>query len=142
MSVSTINRREGKRKYDYLYFKIQDDAIKITDNKFGASKKIREEKAEYISVMKETVLKNISYIGTHIRKAYSIYPKNPSQLYERQTEQQKAIGLCFDLLSKYQDAMKKLKVPDDKYVIEIENVIHEINSLEKWKERDTNRFIF
>lgn len=142
MSVSTINRREGKRTYDYLFFKMQDDAIRITDNNFSASKEMRELRTEYISSMKETILKEVSYIGTHIRKAYSIYPKNSSQLSDRQTEQQKAIGLCYDLLLRYQGAMKELQVPDDKYLIEIENVIHEINSLEKWKERDTTRFIF
>lgn len=79
-------------------------------------------------------------LGTYIRIANSIYPVYQSELEERRLAQDKAIGLCFDLLTKYQLAMHTLKVKDDKYTVEIKHIIHEINCIKKWRMSDSNRF--
>ena len=90
--------------------------------------------------MSEKIFRNICDIGTHIRIANSIYPTDKSELLERRLEQERAIGLCYDLLTKYQLAMRTLKVPDDKYVVEVKNIVHEINCLKSWRKSDNKRF--
>lgn len=136
MSVNKVDRRESKVEFDNNYFRIYDDAIKIIKNNFGADKKRREEYKDYIRVMSIKVLEIVTDLGTHIRIANSIYPTYQSELEERRIEQDKAIGLCYDLMTKYQLIMRELRVKDDKYVQEIKNLIHEINCLKKWRTSD------
>lgn len=140
MSVNKVDRRESKIEFDNTYFKVYDDAIRLIRNHFGADKKRRIEYKGYIKVMATKILDLVMEMGTHIRIANSIYPKYPRELETRRLEQDKAIGLCFDLLTKYQIIMRELHVKDDKYVQEIKNVVHEINCLKKWRASD-KRFI-
>ena len=72
--------------------------------------------------------------------ANSIYPKTKVEFEERRINQDKAIGLCFDLLTKYQLVMNTLKVKDDKYTVEIKNISHEINCIKSWRASDNKRF--
>lgn len=140
MAVNTVDRRESRVEFDRVYFRVYDDAMKIIQNNFGASKELREERKGYIAVMSDRVLKSVTDLGTHIRIANSIFPKYRSELEERRLEQEKAIGLCYDLLTKYQLAMTYLKVKDNKYVQEIKNLSHEINCLKRWRDSDRKRF--
>ena len=140
MAANTVDRRESRVEFDRVYFRVYDDAMKIIQNNFGASKELREERKGYIAVMSDRVLKSVTDLGTHIRIANSIFPKYRSELEERRLEQEKAIGLCYDLLTKYQLAMTYLKVKDNKYVQEIKNLSHEINCLKRWRDSDRKRF--
>lgn len=139
MSVTKSDRRESKVEFDATYFKLYDDAVKMVENKFYAKGEQAERRA-YISYMASAVMKSVTELGTHIRIANSIYPICKAELMERRIEQEKAIGLCFDILTKYQLAMSELKVPDDKHVNEIKHLIHEINCLKKWRTSDNKRF--
>ena len=103
---------------------------------FGAKGDIKEKKQGYIRAMSDRILKSVCDMGTYIRIANSIYPQYQSELEERRIAQEKAIGLCFDVMTKYQLIMTELKVPDDKHTNEIKNLIHEINCLKKWRESD------
>ena len=90
--------------------------------------------------MASSIMKSVTDMGTYIRIANSIYPVYKEELIERRIAQEKAIGLCFDILTKYQLTMTELKVKDDKYVEEIKHLIHEINCLKKWRSSDKDRF--
>lgn len=140
MSVNLIDRKESKVEFDNNYFRVYDDAVSLITNNFGANEEWAEERKGYIGVMGNKVLSAVSDIGTHIRIANSIYPKFQSELEERRIHQEKAIGLCFDLLTKYQLIMHELRVRDDKFTNEIKNIIHEINCLKKWRNSDNKRF--
>lgn len=143
MSVATPGRNESKTEFDRVYYRLLSDSIQITDNKFGARKEIREQKSEFINTMCIRVHRIVSDIGTHIRIANSIYPKMPlieQEAKERRIHQEKAIGLCFDLLTKYTNTMNVLNVPEEKYVEHFKNIVHEINCLKKWKASDGKRF--
>lgn len=136
MSVVKGNRRTSKVEFDNNYYKVYDDCCRLIENSFYAKQEIRESRHGYISTMSDRVLKVVSDMGTYIRIANSIYPKFKSELEERRLAQEKAIGLCFDLLTKYQLIMHELKIPEDKHTEEIKNIIHEINCLKKWRESD------
>ena len=140
ISVNLQDRRESKVEFDNNYFKIHDDAINLIKNNFGAKKDIADNYKYYIGVMANKILNDVMDLGTYIRIANSIYPRCMSEYEERRTYQSKAIGLCFDLLTKYQLTMHQLKVKDDKFVEEAKHVTHEINCLKKWRESDVKRF--
>ena len=102
MAVDVPSRRKSKTEFENAYFKIHDDCINLIENNFGASKEKYEHEADYIKAMSSIVLKIIFEMGTHIKIANSIYPKYKSEHEARRVHQDNAIGLCFDLLMKYQ----------------------------------------
>ena len=55
---------------------------------------------------------------------------------ERRTSIGKAIGTCYAILTHYQRIMMRLRIPDNKYVGEIENIARMINSLKAWRKSD------
>lgn len=141
MSVKVPDRRPSKLNYDNNYFKINADVIRITNNNFGGNKKMLVVFSDYVEEMKKAVIKNVLDIGTNIRKASSIvYPVNKSEVDKRRDYQDAAIGLCYDTLTKYQLVMKILRTKDDKYTVEIKNLINEITYLKDWRTADHSRF--
>ena len=140
MAVNKLDRRESKVEFDATYYKVFMDAELLVEHHFGVKGDRLQEKAIFIKTMSERVLKIASDIGTHIRIANSIYPQCLQEARERRVHQDKAIGLCFDLLTKYQNIMVILKISNDKYLTEISNLIHEINCIKKWRESDNKRF--
>lgn len=139
-NVKKGEKRESKNEFDNTYFKIHKDAILIIENNFGAKKEIKDVFQKYIKIMGDKVLSVVMDIGTNIRIANSIFPISHEEYLMRRAHQGKAIGLCFDLLTKYQLAMNVLSVPDDKYTVETGHLIHEINCLKKWRQSDHKRY--
>lgn len=140
MSVPKSKRRDSKVEFDNNYFKIYNDCILLIMNKFGAKGDIAQKYEVYIKAMALDTLKTINEIGRQIRIANSIFPTCDIEYQERRLSQDKAIGLCYDLLTKYQIIMNILRVSDNKYVGEIEHIIHEINCLKSWRTSDNKRF--
>lgn len=140
MSVNKGDRKQSKVEFDNNYYRIHDDCVKLIENHLGAKGETRESHQYYIASVSSAIYKSVLELGTYIRIANSIYPIYQSELEERRLTQEKAIGLCFDLLTKYQLAMHTLKVPDNKYTDEIKHLIHEINCLKKWRTSDNKRF--
>lgn len=142
MATNKGDQRKSKVEFDATYFKIFDDSALIIQNNFGGKGEIVERKKDRIRAMADRVTKVVADIGTHIRISNSIFPQCKMEAEARRTHQDKAIGLCYDLLTKYQNMMHELEVPDDKYVEEIKHIYHEINCLKKWRESDNKRFRF
>ena len=140
MSVNKCDRKLSKTEFDEAYFKLYDDCINLIELNFGAKGEIAEHHKAYIGVMADRILKVVCDMGTHIRIANSIYPKYKAEFETRRIHQDKALGLCFDLLTKYQLVMQKLRVKDDKFVEEIKHIRHEINCLKGWRESDFKRY--
>jgi hypothetical protein len=55
---------------------------------------------------------------------------------ERRVEQGKAIGTCYAILTNMQRIMIRLRIPDNKYTLDIKNVMRMINSLKAWRKSD------
>ena len=140
MSVSKHDRKESKTKFDAVYFRIYDDAVFLTENNFGATNAMIEKRKLYIANMRQDVMKIVLDINTHIRIANSIFPQCKSEYEERRIYQDKAIGLCYALLTKYHLVMDTLRINGNKYVQSIKNVQHEINCLKKWRESNYKQF--
>ena len=142
MSVKKHDRKESKVEFERAYFTIHDDAIRLIKCSFGGDKEKREAYKDYLHVVSRKVLADIMDIGTEIRIANSIYPRMDEELTERRIHQEKAIGMCYDLLTKYQLIMHTVGTKDDKHVEEIGHIMHEINCLKKWRTSDNKRFKF
>lgn len=140
MSVNKIDRRESSVEFDNNYYRIYSDAGKIIDNYFGIKKPLSDMQLARLRTATERIMRVVFDIGTYIRIANSIYPYCLEEKFQRRTAQDKAIGLCFDLLTKYQNIFHEFEVPETKYVDEIKNIRHEINCLKKWRDSDKNRF--
>lgn len=140
MSVNVSDRKTSSVEFDNNYFKLLEDGVNLINKYFGANDNYRDRYQGFIGIISDRILKSLFDMGTHIRIANSIYPKYKSELELRRIEQEKAIGLCYDLLTKYQNAMKILNIKDDKYVKEIQHIQHEINSLKRWRTSDNSRF--
>lgn len=139
MSVNKSDRRESKVEFDATYFKVYHDAVNLIEHGFYAKGEEANRKG-YIGYMADAIMRSVTAMGTYIRIANSIYPIYKEELIERRIAQEKAIGMCFDILTKYQLAMTELKVPDDKHTDEIKHIIHEINCLKKWRTSDNKRY--
>ena len=140
MGVPKGDRKESSVEFENTYFKIYEDCVRLSTHSFGANDKLKEEYKLYIAIMTKEVFTTICEIGRFIRIANSIYPIYQSEYEQRRIAQDKAIGLCYDLLTKYQLMMKTLKVKDNKYVEEIKHILHEINCLKKWRTSDNKRY--
>lgn len=139
-NVRVNDRKPSKVEFDNTYYKIYDDAVNLIELNFGADKRFQEEHKSYLEVASKKIYAVVYDIGTNIRIANSIYPTCQSEAKERRLHQEKAIGLCYDLLTKYNLVMRRLKIRDDKYTLELKNVTHEINCLKRWKESDDKRY--
>lgn len=140
MSVVEGKRRESKTEFERAYSKIYKDCIRLVINKFGGDKTLVEFYSQWIETTSNSVTKAVCDICRFIRIANSIYPEHLSEYEERRIAQDKAIGLCYFLLTQYESMMELLEVSDNKYVDEIKNLRHEINCLKKWRKSDKDRF--
>lgn len=140
MAVNKSDRKKSRTEYDNSFFVVYHDAVNLCRLHLGAKGETFECNKGYIARMSNKILDSVTDMGKYIRIANSIYPIYKSELEERRIAQEKAIGLCFDVLTKYQLAMKELGVPDDKYTNEIKHLMHEINCLKSWRTSDNERY--
>lgn len=90
----------------------------------------------FLNTRAQTLEKLTDDLLYYIKIANSIYPICITEWEERRTFIGKAIGVCYALLTNYQRIMMRLKVPDNKYVVDIQNIIKMINSLKAWRKSD------
>ncbi len=140
MSVPKSKRSKSKREYDAVYFRVSDDTVDLTAFKFHATNEQYEKYKLYIDGKCEEAMRISDTILKCIRMANSIYPRDISEYWDRRRFMNYAIGLSFDLLTLYQKVLHKLHIPDDKYLNEINDVGHLINSLKSWRKTD-NHFL-
>ena len=72
----------------------------------------------------------------YIKIANSIYPTCMAEWDERRVSIGKAIGTCYAILTNYQRIMTRLRIKNDKYTENINNVTKMINSLKAWRKSD------
>lgn len=139
-SVSLPDRNTSKHDFDQKLYRVHDDAVNLMSLNFGGKKELIEEKQEYISTAKREVSKMTFELIACIRIANALYPTCKEELHMRRVYQEKAMGICGDLLTIYELVMKELHVKDDKFTIETGNLTKEINSLKSWRTSDNKRF--
>lgn len=138
MSVPKGRRNKSKIEFDNLFFKIAEDAANMVENHFGADDETYETHRLYLDDKSREVLSLVNHILRYIRMA-NVFPTCRTEYETRRDCMSRAIGLCYSILINYQLVMKRFKIDDNKYVTDIENIWHFINSVKNWRSSD-NRF--
>ena len=139
-SVAKGDRKPSKQEFDAIYHRIHDEAEDMIKNNFHAKGENAAGNTEYIKSAADSLRTFVWELIYHIKVANSIYPTTPEELTERRIEQDRAIGICFDILTMYEIVMHRLKVKDDMGVTEIKTIRHQINAIRAWRTSDNKRF--
>lgn len=137
-NVPKSERNESRREFDAVYFKMADDLANCAYNHFGVDQDKYEKNKAFVDDKCRELLATGDLILRYIRIA-NTYPYTLKDYETRRDCMNRAIGLCYALLTNYQITMHRLKVSDSKYTGDIEDILHMINSLKKWRASD-NRF--
>lgn len=139
-SVPKGERNKSKQEFDSIHYRIHDEAVAMGEANFHAKKEIAEQNQVYIQTAHRALMDYVWDLVYHIKAANSLYPTTKEELTERRMEQDRAIGVCMDILTLYELVMHKLKVPDDMGVTEIKTIRHQINAIRAWRTSDNKRF--
>ena len=139
-SVPKSERNTSREEFDSIYYRIHDDAVDMIENNFRAKAEIAEKNQLYIKAASKELMNLVWNLIYHIKIANAVYPTTHEELTERRLCQDKAIGICFDILTLYEIVMHKLRVKEDMGVTEIKGVRREINAIKAWRTSDNKRF--
>ena len=139
-SVPKSERKKSKQEFDSIHLRIHDEAVKMIELNFHAEHEIVKKYQSYIRYASSNLMQLVFELTYHVKVANSIYPTTHEELVERRIEMDKAIGVCFDILTMYELIMHTLHVKDDMGVQEIKLLHHQINAIKAWRSNDNVRF--
>ena len=136
MSVPKSKRTPSNYEFEIIYRKVVKDIDILINNNFYR-------KTTQYDIFLHNRSKNLDRLANdliyYIKISNSIYPTCQLEYEERRINIDKAIGICFAIITEYERITNSLELPDDKYVSYIQNISHLINSLKNWRKSD-NRF--
>lgn len=136
MSVVKSKRNKSKEDFEALYFKVADGVDTLVEHNFYANHEQLEKNKTFLDIRCTTLEKLTDDLLYNIKIANSIYPTCIAELEERRVSMGKAIGICYAMLTNYQRIMMRLRIPDNKYTEELQNIARMINSLKAWRKSD------
>ena len=136
MSVVKSRRTQSKIEFEQIYFNVADGVDNLVEHNFYASGDLLERNRTFLEIRCRTLEELTDTLLYHIKIANSIYPTCMTEWEERRTSMGKAIGTCYAILTHYQRIMMRLRIPDNKYVNNITDVVRMINSLKAWRKSD------
>lgn len=139
MSVVKSKRSKSKIEFEMIYYQVVDDVDNLIEHGFYADQVTIQNNRAFLNARFMTLQRLTDDLLYHIKIANSIYPTCMAELEERRVSMDKAIGTCYALLTNYQRIMMRLKIPDNKYTLDIKNIMRMIGSLKAWRKSD-NKF--
>lgn len=136
MSVVKSKRTQSKVEFEQIYFNVADGVDTLIENNFYASEELLDKNRVFLEIRYKSLEELTDTLLYHIKVANSIYPTCMTEWEERRTTIGKAIGTCYAILTHYQRIMMRLRIPDNKYVNNITDVVKMINSLKAWRKSD------
>ncbi len=136
MSVVKSKRGKSKVEFEMIYFQLVDNIDNLLEHDFYADGVMAAKNRVFLNMRFQSLEKLTDDLLYHIKIANSIYPTCMTEWEERRVEIGKAIGTCYAILTHYQRVMIRLRVPDTKYTLDIENISRMINSLKAWRKSD------
>lgn len=136
MSVVKSKRNKSKIEFEMIYFKVVDGVDNLIEHNFYAKGDLLEKNRVFLEIRYKSLEELTDTLLYHIKIANSIYPTCMTEWEERRTTIGKAIGTCYAILTHYQRIMMRLRIPDNKYVDNIADVVRMINSLKAWRKSD------
>ena len=136
MSVVKSQRGQSKIEFEMIYFQLADGVDNLIEHNFFAEGLLAQKNRIFLEIRYRTLEDFTDKLLYHIKIANSIYPLCMEEWKERRIAMDKAIGICFAILANYQRIMQRLRVPDNKYTLDIQNVARMINALKAWRKSD------
>lgn len=136
MSVVESKRGKSKVEFEMIYFQLADSVDNLVEHDFYAEGELANKNRIFLNARSMTLERLTDSLLYYIKIANSIYPTCLMEWEERRVAMGKAIGTCYAILTNYQRIMIRLRVPDNKYTLDIKNIMRMINSLKAWRKSD------
>lgn len=136
MSVVKSKRGQSKVEFEMIYFKLANGVDTLVEHEFFAEGMLAIKNKMFLEMRSRTLEELTDKLLYHIKIANSIYPTCIAEWEERRVSIGKAIGTCYAILTNLQRIMIRLRIPDEKYIIDTENIMRMINSLKAWRKSD------
>ena len=136
MSVVKSKRGKSNVEFEQIYFQLADGIDNIVEHDFYAEGLLAQKNRVFLDIRSRTLEDLTDKLLYYIKIANSIYPTCMTEWEERRVTIGKAIGICYAILTNYQRIMIRLRVPDNKYTMDVRNIMRMINSLKAWRKSD------
>ena len=136
MSVVKNKRNKSKVEFEMAYFQLAEGIDVLVEHQFFAEGLLAQKNRVFLEIRSKTLEKYTDDLLYHIKIANSIYPTCLAEYDERRLSIGKAIGVCYAILTVLQRIMMRLRVPDDRYTLDVHNIMRMINSLKAWRKSD------
>lgn len=136
MSVPKNKRSQSKVEFEHLYYTLADRIDTMVEHNFYANAIAANENKIFLSQRAWAMSRLTDDLLYYIKIANSIYPQTKTEWEERRVAMDKAIGICFALLTHFQRVMMRLRVKDNCYTQDVMLIGHMINSLKSWRKSD------
>ena len=133
MSVVKSKRGKSNVEFEQIYFQLADGIDNLVEHDFYAEGLLAQKNRVFLDIRSRTLEDLTDKLLYYIKIANSIYPTCMTEWEERRVTIGKAIGICYAILTNYQRIMIRLKVPDNKYTMDVRNIMRMINSLKAWR---------
>ena len=136
MSVVKSKRGKSNVEFEQIYFQLADGIDNLVEHDFYAEGLLAQKNRVFLDIRSRTLENLTDKLLYYIKIANSIYPTCMTEWEERRVTIGKAIGICYAILTNYQRIMIRLRVPDNKYTMDVRNIMRMINSLKAWRKSD------
>lgn len=136
MSIVKSRRSQSKVEFETLFFTVADNVDNLVEHHFYVSATTLNLNREFIASRGSAMERLTDDLLYYIKIANSIYPQCMAEFEERRIAMDKAIGVCFAIMTNYQRVMLRLRINDNKYTNDILTLVRMINSLKAWRKSD------
>ena len=136
MSVVKSKRNQSGVEFEMILFQLADGIDNLVEHDFYAEGMLAVKNKMFLEMRSRALEDLTDKLVFYIKIANSIYPQCITEWEERRVAQGKAIGTCYAILTNMQRIMMRLRIPDNKYTLDIQNVMRMINSLKAWRKSD------
>lgn len=136
MSVVKSKRSQSKVEFESIFFAVADNIDTLVEHNFFVDFNTMNCNKTFLQSRGMALERLSDGLLYYIKIANSIYPQCLSEWEERRLAMDKAIGICYAILTNYQRIMMRLRIRDDKYNNDILAIVRMINSLKAWRKSD------
>lgn len=136
MSVVKSKRNKSGDEFEMILFQLVDGIDNLVEHDFYAEGMLAIKNKMFLDMRSRALEELTDKLVFYIKIANSIYPLCITEWEERRVAQGKAIGTCYAILTNMQRIMMRLRIPDNKYTLDIQNIMRMINSLKAWRKSD------
>ena len=136
MSVVKPKRNKSGVEFEMILFQLVDGIDNLVEHDFYAEGMLAVKNKMFLDMRSRALEDLTDKLVFYIKIANSIYPQCIAEWEERRVAQGKAIGTCYAILTNMQRIMMRLRIPDNKYTLDIQNIMRMINSLKAWRKSD------